>query len=122
MLLNSLPVHTYDASLGYKSTIELKIDDKVSSQLEMPCKVEILVENMGRSNYGGTVWQSRKGINIRVIKLAKLMKFVSNGLHWHASLLAIQIPPLQVSCTGLLGSFFFPCLEFLPVWFLLPIS
>ncbi|KAK2573720.1 Beta-galactosidase-1-like protein 2 [Acropora cervicornis] len=54
VLLNSLPVHTYDASLGYKSTIELKIDDKVSSQLEMPCKVEILVENMGRSNYGGT--------------------------------------------------------------------
>lgn len=63
VLLNSLPVHTYDASLGFKSTIELKIDDKVSSQLEMPCKVEILVENMGRSNYGGTVWQSRKGIS-----------------------------------------------------------
>lgn len=63
VLLNSLPVYTYDASLGYKSTIELKIEDKVSSQLEMPCKVEILVENMGRSNYGGTVSQSRKGIS-----------------------------------------------------------
>ena len=61
MLLDSLPIHTYDASLQYKSSVEIKVDEKLASVVKMPCKLEILVENMGRTNIGWEMNKLRKG-------------------------------------------------------------
>ena len=60
-MLNSLLVHTYDASLENTRTAEVKIDDETAKQLKRPCKLQILVENMGRSNYGADTGVWRKG-------------------------------------------------------------
>ena len=61
MLLNSLPIYTYDASLEYKSAVEIQVDEKVASLLKKPYKLEILVENMGRTNIGWEMNKLRKG-------------------------------------------------------------
>ena len=60
MLLGSIPIHTYDAS-QYESTVEIKVDKKLASLLKSPYKLEILVENMGRTNIGWDMSKLRKG-------------------------------------------------------------
>lgn len=67
VMLNSLLVHTYDASLENTRTAEVKIDDETAKQLKRPCKLQILVENMGRSNYGADNGVWRKGISGAVL-------------------------------------------------------
>lgn len=66
VLLGSLPIHTYDASLEYKSTVFVDVDEKLASVLKKPYKLEILVENMGRTNIGWEMSQLRKGISGKV--------------------------------------------------------
>jgi len=66
VLLNSLPIYTYDASLEYKSAVEIQVDEKVASLLKKPYKLEILVENMGRTNIGWEMYKLRKGISGKV--------------------------------------------------------
>lgn len=66
VLLDSLPIHTYDASLEYKSSVEIEVDEKLASVVKVPCKLEILVENMGRTNIGWEMNKLRKGISGKV--------------------------------------------------------
>lgn len=61
MLLDSLSIHTYDASLGEEMIVKVQVDEKLASVVNTPCKLEILVENMGRTNIGWNLMKLRKG-------------------------------------------------------------
>ena len=61
MLLGSLPIHTYDASLEEQMIVKVHVDKKLASVVNTPFKLEILVENMGRTNIGWNLKKLRKG-------------------------------------------------------------
>ena len=68
VILDSVLLHTYDASLGYKSPLRVKMSENLSkSGLKLPELknhiLEILVENMGRTNIAWEMKKLRKGIN-----------------------------------------------------------
>lgn len=75
MLLNSLPIYTYDASLEYKWAVEIQVDEKVASLLKKPYKLEILVENMGRTNIGWEMNKLRKGHLTSYVSVTALLIF-----------------------------------------------
>ena len=61
MLLDSLSIHTYDASLEEQIIVKVHVDEKLASVVNAPYKLEILVENMGRTNIGWNLKKLRKG-------------------------------------------------------------
>ena len=61
MLLDSLSIHTYDASLEEQIIVKVRVDEKLASVVNAPYKLEILVENMGRTNIGWNLKKLRKG-------------------------------------------------------------
>ena len=65
-------LHTYDASLGYRSPVQVKMTEHLAkSGVKLPELknhfLEILVENMGRTNIAWEMKKLRKGINSRVV-------------------------------------------------------
>ena len=58
-------IHTYDASVEYKSPVEITVNDNLAQSLNSAerkkHKLEILVENMGRTNFVWDMKKMRKG-------------------------------------------------------------
>ena len=80
VLLDSLSIHTYDASLEEEMIVEVQVDEKLASVVNTPCKLEILVENMGRTNIGWDLKKLRKGepsIVVRTVE-SRFLKFPNN--------------------------------------------
>ena len=80
MLLDSLSIHTYDASLEEEMIVKVQVDEKLASVINTPCKLEILVENMGRTNIGWNLMKLRKGepsIIVRTVE-SRFLKLPNN--------------------------------------------
>ena len=80
MLLDSLSIHTYDASLVEEMIVKVHVDEKLASVVNDPYKLEILVENMGRTNIGWDLKKLRKGepsIVVRTVE-SRFLKFPNN--------------------------------------------
>ena len=80
VLLDSLSIHTYDASLEEEMIVEVHVDEKLASVVKAPYKLEILVENMGRTNIGWNLKKLRKGepsIVVRTVE-SRFLKFPNN--------------------------------------------
>lgn len=80
VLLDSLSIHTYDASLEEEMIVEVHVDEKLESVVNAPYKLEILVENMGRTNIGWNLKKLRKGepsIVVRTVE-SRFLKFPNN--------------------------------------------
>ena len=57
VLLDSVLIHTYDASVEYKSRVDIAVSQSLKLPESRKHKLEILVENMGRTNID---WQIKK--------------------------------------------------------------
>lgn len=60
--------------------VEVHVDEKLASVVNTPCKLEILVENMGRTNIGWDLKKLRKGepsIVVRTVE-SRFLKFPNN--------------------------------------------
>ena len=61
--------------------VEVHVDEKLASVVNTPCKLEILVENMGRTNIGWNITKLRKGepsIIVRTVE-SRFLKFPNNS-------------------------------------------
>lgn len=71
ILLDSVLIQTYDASMGYKSPVVIAVsqnhEQSLRSAKQTKHKLEILVENMGRTNFVWDMNKMRKGITGKVI-------------------------------------------------------
>ncbi|KAL9963399.1 hypothetical protein ACROYT_G026909 [Oculina patagonica] len=72
VLLDNLLIYTYDASVEYKSPVRVAVNKHLTQPVidrlleSKNVKLEILVENMGRTNIGWDIKKLRKGINGKV--------------------------------------------------------
>lgn len=72
-------IHTYDASLEYRSSVHVTVNEHLDKRtiedlLKFKShKLEILVENMGRTNIGWDMKKLRKG-NLNISKLVFVSK------------------------------------------------
>lgn len=67
VLLDGLLIYTYDASVEYKSPVRITVNEHQTQPVinrlldSKNLKLEILVENMGRTNIGWDMEKLRKG-------------------------------------------------------------
>lgn len=79
VILDSMLIHTYDASLEYRSSVHVTVNEHLDKRtiedlLKFKShKLEILVENMGRTNIGWDMKKLRKG-NLNISKLVFVSK------------------------------------------------